>query len=130
MKEAVEILAPISVGELFDKITILRLKHQKISSEKKAANIAHELKRLLAISESQVDFSPELSELVRQLSVVNEKLWEIEDFKRSKERLKKFDGEFIQAARGVYQLNDARADIKKKIDVLCNSLISEEKSHL
>ena len=49
--------------------------------------------------------------------------------KRSIERkkLKEFDEDFIQLARSVYITNDKRAEIKKKINELCNSSYREIK---
>jgi len=64
-----------------------------------------------------------------QLSQVNEELWDIEDHLRDKERLQSFDQEFVSLARSVYFKNDARARIKRKINELLGSPLTEEKSY-
>ena len=67
--------------------------------------------------------------LTQQLRDVNAQLWEIEDCIREKERLKVFDGEFIELARRIYQANDRRSVIKRQINILLGSDIMEEKSY-
>ena len=64
-----------------------------------------------------------------ELYNINNKLWEIEDNIRDKERSSDFGEEFIQLARDVYFTNDKRSAIKKKINILAGSKIIEEKSY-
>lgn len=113
---------PVSYGELFDKITILQIKKEKIQSD----NVLKELKLLLELS-NNIKVS---SELFYQLKLVNETLWDIEDNIRIKEKKQQFDQEFIDLARAVYIENDKRALIKKKINVELNSKITEEKQYV
>jgi len=125
-----KILAEISVGELFDKITILNIKTKKISDNDKLQNIHTELKTLndqskkITVSDAQV-----LNDLVLQLQQINEDLWDIENYKRECEAKKDFGESFIKLSRDVHFMNDKRAIIKKEINLLSNSQIVEEKEY-
>ena len=119
--------APISVGELFDKITILEIKSEKISNTLALENVLLELKLLYEISEN-FDRS-KVSIFVDELKSINKSLWEIEDSKRKFEREQDFGSSFIEAARMVYILNDKRAEVKRKINSATGSTIFEEKLH-
>ena len=120
--------APISIGELFDKITILEIKLSQIKNKDKLKNITIEHNHLKEISASintkGIDY------LIGNLKEVNMILWNIENNIRVKEKYQIFDLEFIEIARSVYKNNDLRADIKKQINMLTNSLLCEEKEHL
>ena len=120
------ISAPISVGELFDKITILELKREFVE-ETKRNNVEKELNLLLKIVD-QLDLLIKKS-LYNQLKDINKKLWLIEDEIRIKEKNNLFDEEFIMLARSVYKNNDERSRIKREINILFNSNIFEEKSY-
>ncbi len=63
------------------------------------------------------------------LRTINEKLWDIEDLIRDKERARTFDQEFIELARAVYVTNDERAAVKRDINTRLGSQIIEEKSY-
>ena len=120
------ILAPISIGELIDKITILEIK-QIYMTGIKLKNINKEMKLLKNILQ---DNNLEINiDLIKKLKKVNKKLWEIEDNIRIKERNQEFDEEFIELARSVYIENDKRASIKKEINQRYNSDLVEEKSY-
>lgn len=125
-----KILAEISVGELFDKITILNIKTKKISDNDKLRNIHTELKTLndqskkITVSDAQA-----LNDLVLKLQQINEDLWDIENFKRECEAKKDFGENFIKLSRDVHFKNDKRAIIKKEINLLSNSQIVEEKEY-
>lgn len=122
------VLAPISVGELIDKITILRIKAILITDPVKLKNVDNEMYQLETIlSELKLDL--DLSDLEAQLEAVNLELWHIENYKRSCEKDQNFDDGFVNAARQVYLKNDIRASIKKQINVLVGSTIVEEKSY-
>jgi hypothetical protein len=120
-------MAPISVGELVDKITILQIKQQEIVDAEKKQNVTAELNQLTDIL-SNLNL-PDIQDLTDQLFHVNRMLWTIEDFKRSCEKQQKFDIEFVEAARSVYKKNDQRASIKRQINELSGSAIIEEKSY-
>jgi hypothetical protein len=121
------VLAPISVGELIDKITILELKLQFISDPLKRANVTIEYGHLCSTLE--LLSLPDITELRSQLYEVNKELWHIENYKRDSEKVKIFGDGFINAARQVYWKNDLRASIKKQINELVGSDIVEEKSY-
>jgi hypothetical protein len=120
---------PVSPGELLDKITILRIKSQRMRDAGKVANVRLELELLqhtwatLGIATLQVAADE------RALQAVNEQLWDIEDRIRDKEAARSFDQEFIELARAVYQRNDERAAIKKRVNIALGSRIVEEKSY-
>ena len=122
-----ELLVPVSVGELLDKITILRIKERHIRAESKLTNIRAELKALLKVClEHSIDVA---QPLIGELEKINQKLWDIEDAIRAKEQVGKFDDEFIELARSVYKTNDLRASIKAQINTACGSRYREEKSY-
>ena len=121
------VMAPISVGELIDKITILQIKQTKITDESKLVNIHRELQELLYIFDN-LDI-PNVVERTDRLRQINAELWDIEDFKRQCEQDRAFDAKFIQAAREVYIKNDLRAHLKRDINEQCGSTIVEEKSY-
>ena len=126
IKYSSTILAPISIGELIDKITILEIK-QKYMTGIKLKNINKEMKLLKNILQ---DKNLEINiDLIKNLKKVNKKLWEIEDNIRIKESNQEFDEEFIKLARSVYIENDKRASIKKEINQMYNSDLVEEKSY-
>lgn len=119
---------PVSVGELFDKITILRIKAERIGDPAKEANVRRELEALEAEA-ARVPASPHLDALTAELHAINAGLWDVEDAKRRHEREGRFDADFIELARRVYKENDQRAAIKRRINAVTGSSLVEEKSH-
>lgn len=117
---------PVSIGELWDKYTILLIKQNKVTDKIKLNHVNNELKYLNTFMEK---YHYKDNKLFIQLKSINEKLWDIEDSIRLKEKKKIFDDEFIELARSVYYTNDERGDIKKKINILFNSLIHEVKNY-
>jgi hypothetical protein len=124
-----EIKVPISPGELLDKITILRIKSQRMSDPQKLRNVRLELEALQGIWSSSAFAAVDIEADVQALLTVNERLWVIEDDIRDKERAQAFDAEFIRLARAVYTENDERAAIKRRINAKLGSTIVEEKSY-
>jgi len=121
----------VSWGDFIDKITILEIKSIKIKEGNAANNVAIELSYLQGKLKELVNLNQK-SELVffkESLYSINIELWEIEDLIREKESRKDFDYNFIELARRVYKTNDKRALIKKKINQLMNSALTEEKSY-
>jgi hypothetical protein len=115
----------ISLGELVDKITILKIKLVEIKNEEKLINIQFEYDYLM-------QFYPEddsIKNYFDQLFDVNYQLWKVEDKLRLLEEENKFDQDFIELARSVYILNDERARIKKNINMNDGSKFIEEKSY-
>jgi hypothetical protein len=124
-----DILVPISPGELLDKITILRIKSQRIEDVAKLANVRLELELLERTWQQSGANAPEIAADERALQSVNERLWDIEDRIRDKEAVQTFDRDFIELARAVYVANDERAALKKRINQKLGSRIVEEKSY-
>ncbi len=121
--------APISVGELMDKISILKIKKKNITDEKKLLFIDEEL-QLLSSTLNAVVQDNKINEFLDKLIEVNSKLWKIEDDIRLCERNKKFNQHFIDLAREVYITNDKRADIKLAINNHFGSTLVEVKSYI
>tara|TARA_B100000925_G_scaffold79198_1_gene56117 strand:- start:26 stop:427 length:402 start_codon:yes stop_codon:yes gene_type:complete len=120
------ILAPVSLGELIDKITILEIK-QVYMTGIKLKNVDKELKLLKNLIQDknlEIDI-----DLINNLKEVNKNLWNIEDKIRMKERNQEFDKDFIELARSVYKENDKRSSIKKEINLQYHSELVEEKSY-
>ena len=121
-----DILAPISLGELIDKITILQIKTQHLQGAA-LVNVKAELNALeTTLNKLQLNLDPTH---VQRLKQVNQDLWQIEDEIRDQERRNNFDETFIRLARSVYQKNDQRAAIKKEINTTYGSVFVEEKSY-
>ncbi len=121
--------APVSIGELLDKITILEIKSERIEDATKRGNVRNELSQLNELWRQAGIDADGLDDLKAQLKQVNERLWDIEDDIRIKEMHKAFDEEFIALARRVYHENDERAAVKKQINALTGSELVEEKSY-
>lgn len=124
-----QLTAPISIGELIDKITILQIKLKKIRDPQKLQHVFYEAQVLDAAYKLHVPSSPQLLSLIEKLRAVNEKLWAIEDALRAKEALQEFDSEFIELARSVYFTNDERGRLKLQINELTGSKLVEEKQY-
>jgi Family of unknown function (DUF6165) len=123
------IFAPISAGELVDKITILRVKAERIGDPAKEANVRKELALLEATAREHLPDTSEIARLTEELTAVNAALWDIEDGKRDCERRQDFGPEFVALARRVYIDNDRRAALKRAINEAAGSDIVEEKSY-
>lgn len=123
--------APISLGELIDKITILEIKAVNIKDEAKLKNVNHELTTLnaklavLLTDEQHAQLAP----LKTALKAANHELWVVEDDIRDCEYEKDFGEKFIALARAVYVKNDKRAAVKKDINIAFGSELIEEKSY-
>ena len=116
----------VSIGELYDKVTILRIKKDRIKDSKKLFNIN---KELIYLENKILNNDPQVNNLVDELYKINSKLWNIENSKRRCEAENNFGWDFIQLARDVYIYNDKRAEIKRKINVLTYSDVVEEKEY-
>lgn len=126
---AEHILVPTAPGELIDKLTILRLKEERIADPEKVANVRIEKDALSQTARQHIPASRELDALWDALYQINAALWVIEDDIRACEAAGDFGGEFIRLARAVYITNDKRADVKKQINLLLGSDLIEEKSY-
>ncbi len=125
--ESTLIMVPTSVGELFDKITILEVKIQRISDPQKLEHVLYEWYQLTDVLKQNITMTPELEQLKLELFHSNGKQWDVENGKRSKEKEKDFGPEFIELARNIYFMNDHRCTLKQKINELTGSLIVEVK---
>jgi Family of unknown function (DUF6165) len=128
-KAAHDVLVPISVGELMDKITILEIKSERIKDPAQLENIARELGALRAVRLGDGIDRTTLDRLAAELTRVNARLWEVEDEIRECEAQGDFGEKFIALARAVYRLNDERARLKKAINLASGSRLVEEKSY-
>jgi hypothetical protein len=120
---------PCSLGELIDKITILRIKAGRIGEPEKLANVHRELALLERLAHEDGVSGPPIDLLTDQLAAVNGRLWTIEDALRMCEREGDFGLRFVALARSVYCENDTRAAIKRAINILAGSALVEEKSY-
>jgi hypothetical protein len=116
---------PISIGELWDKYTILLIKKERIDDAEKVKRVENEIEHL----EPHVRKFALSAEVQDEMKSCNEKLWDIEDAIRDKELKKEFDEGFVELARSVYRTNDERSRIKDRICGLFNSEIREVKSY-
>ncbi len=124
-----EIKIPVSPGELLDKVTILRIKSQRMTDPAKLKNVRDELAALEQVWQDSPYGRAEVGTDIQALQQVNERLWVIEDEIREQERRKDFGAEFVRLARAVYVENDERAAIKRRINLKLGSSIVEEKSY-
>lgn len=124
-----QIRAPIAVGELIDKITILEIKAERMADAVKRRNVSNELAQLNAIKHDAGLDTPAMAPYARDLKQLNAALWDIEDEIRELESRKDFGPRFIELARSVYQTNDRRARAKNAINAAFGSEIVEEKSY-
>src|SRR5581483_232789 len=102
-------------GELVDKITILRVKAERIGDPAKVSNVTRELELLEDIASKSLPASAELERLTEDLTDVNGALWDLEEAKRDCERRQDFGADFVRLARDVYLHNDRRAALKREI---------------
>jgi hypothetical protein len=121
--------APVAIGELIDKITILEIKVDRFTESAKRKNVQEELKLLCARRDQVIPQSPGLDALIAQLKAVNERIWELEDSIRDCERRADFGPGFVTLARSIYRTNDERAAVKRQINIALGSDLIEEKSY-
>lgn len=120
---------PVAWGEVFDKLSILDIKRERLTDPRQLEHVQEEYDHLRPVCAPVDENNPVLRDMVNQLRDVNGKLWDIENGKRQCEKEQRFDAAFIQMARQVYLLNDARAAIKRCINLLLDSPLVEEKCH-
>jgi hypothetical protein len=119
----------ISIGEFWDKITILQIKADRIKDKDKLINITKDLNQLVDHWEKSSHNEIEIDAELKKLRHINEQLWDIEDNIRDKELAQEFDDVFVELARSVYFTNDKRAEVKKEINKKMGSSLVEEKSY-
>jgi chaperonin cofactor prefoldin len=121
--------APVSWGEIIDKITILEIKSDRLQDPAALQNVRFELAELNRIVDDNFAADHEILQIKQRLREVNEALWEIEDQIRDKEQQKDFGTEFVELARSVYITNDKRSSVKRAINELTLSDVCEEKHY-
>lgn len=126
---AVSIFAEVSIGELLDKITILQIKSERFTDQEKLHNVQEELNSLNDTLASTISLPAEALTLIQELKETNEKMWEVEDDIRAKERDQEFDNTFITLARNVYLHNSRRSALKYALNKLLGSRLIEEKTY-
>ena len=123
------IYVPVSLGELIDKITILKIKVLKMHDPSKHENVHKEYKLLSEIMKQQ--HIEEDHELFKALYDLNLEFWEYHDWQRERWALYPeesiIDITLYKRNRMEHILNDRRAALKKKINMLYKSEIVEEK---
>jgi hypothetical protein len=119
---------PVAWGELVDKLTILEIKGERLTSAKALESVRLEYSALdQVLGEKRTD--ARLRELRDTLRAINAQLWEVEDLLREHEAAHDFGDVFVHLARSVYRLNDQRAAVKRHISLQLNSEFLEEKSY-
>jgi hypothetical protein len=116
----------VSNGEIVDKLTIIEIKTERIKDQAKLKNLHKEYEILNDAVALIID---KKNSLYIDLYNINNQLWDIEDHIRDLERNKDFGDDFIQTARSVYVINDKRSDVKRSINELTGSNLTEEKSY-
>ena len=124
-----KIIVEVSVGELFDKVSILEIKQEKIKDPEKLKFINNEHSILKDQFKKNVKSDGKLNTLYQSLKDINAKLWVIEDDKRECEKNKDFGEKFIKLSRDIHFLNDDRAKIKLEINNHTGSVIKEIKEY-
>ncbi|THD78231.1 MAG: hypothetical protein E7812_11670 [Phenylobacterium sp.] len=119
--------APVSWGELIDKITILEIKSDRLTGADALANVRRELAALRKVEPDVAEAN--LAALKAGLVRVNQALWDIENEIRAKEAASDFGPGFVELARAVYRTNDERAALKRQINLALGSELIEEKSY-
>jgi len=125
-----KILSEISAGELFDKMSILEIKLDKIEDKNSQKEITKEYNILKDALNSNIDLNDKVQNLLKELKKINLNLWVIEDKLRICEKNRDFDKNFIELARGVYLNNDKRSKIKLEINKILGSNIREIKQYV
>jgi hypothetical protein len=121
------IVIPVSPGELIDRITILEIKAERLRAPDRRAHVTHELDLLRSALRGAALPQPEIGGLSEGLGAINRQLWQVEDSLREREDRQDFGPTFISLARSVYRLNDERARLKRLINETCGSALREEK---
>ena len=124
-----KILAEISAGEFFDKLSILEIKLNKIKDLVLLNKVKKEYEILNESKNKNINFSKEIEILYKDLKEINEKLWKIEDEIRLCEKNLDFKDKFIQLSRDVYFTNDKRSKTKSEINKILGSNIIEIKQY-
>jgi hypothetical protein len=113
-----------SIADVFDRLSILEIKEEKIANEDKLIQIKNEkssiLDELKKYRNETIDFH------YSTLVIVNRKIWELLDLAKYKSNNEK---EELKYYREQEDYNERRFRIKRKIDNILNSNIKEQKGY-
>lgn len=124
---------PVSAGELLDKKTILEIKRERLKDPGQVTNVERELGLLASIAQAVLAASDQavaVAQLESELRDINTRLWDLENAVRGFEKTGNFGDPFIESARMIYAGNDRCAAVKRQINMLLQSSMIEEKSHV
>lgn len=119
----------IAPGELFDRISILQIKAEKMTNPSQLSHVRAELSSLEALRDRQLPEWRCEQTRVASLRSVNATLWDVENALRACERDGDFGKRFIELARSVYRHNDARATLKRELSERFGATVLEQKSY-
>jgi bisphosphoglycerate-dependent phosphoglycerate mutase len=122
----------VSPGEFYDRYTILVIKTERITNLESFSIVRADLDIATKIAVRHFSAHPRIElvkSIIRELKITNERLWDIEDGLRACEARQDFGEEFIELARASYKTNDERSAIKRQINELLQSDMSEEKQY-
>jgi hypothetical protein len=113
---------PVSLGEAIDKLTILDIKLDKITDNRKL-DVKKEYEILY---EKLKDFIEKYQNLYNTMKKVNLLIWDMMDTLR--------DGDvdenlYLKVCKECIEYNDIRFRVKNKINYVSNSLLKEQKSY-
>jgi hypothetical protein len=117
----------VSYGDLFDKVSILEIKANRLADPAKQRNVEQELAQLLEVCRAIPGRAAVRDQVLAQLKAVNAELWDVEDALRGCEHARSFGPTFVELARSVYRLNDRRSALKRQINAALGSSLVEEK---
>lgn len=123
------ILIPVSIGELIDKLSILEIKLDKIQQEYKKINLQKEFNLL---NEYFLKLKSEFENIYyfyQKIKKINEQIWDLQEISKEKIENNNFDSEYLSITTKTHNLNDARFEVKKEINAKFNSELDEEKSY-
>lgn len=119
---------PCAWGDVFDRLTILRLKAERFTDPERLGHVRRELAAVQAVAD-RVEVHARLAALIERLTEANARLWRTEDAIREREEAQQFDAAFIVLARAVIHQNETRAALKRDISLLLGSRLIEQKHY-
>jgi hypothetical protein len=118
------ITLPVSVGEAIDKLTILDIKLQKITDNRRI-DVEKEYNLLTLELDNFIIKYPFHYRILKE---INLEIWELQDYLRDKTNLT--DNEYFQICKKIIEENDRRFRVKSKINRLSNSDLKEQKGYI
>lgn len=118
--EACSIVISVSPGELLDRLAILDLKLE-FGAASLVPSLTGQASRLRAAA-ARLARPAGLADAVRRLQRCNRLLWRLEQRVRLCESNRDFGARFIASARLISRLNDRRAALKRRINLLLGAV--------